>query len=471
MSTAINQALELAKHIKKLKLENKLDSWKPIPKHWEFLNSKNTKKGIIAGNRVGKTKSTMYELTCHLTGKYPQGWQGRKFNRPIKAWVVSMAYASIKDTLQADLFGPMGELGTGFIPKDCIVQELITMKSGMSGVIESARVRSAFGGNSFVKIWSGLQDRKDFQGAEIDVLVFDEEPKSDVHSECLMRLATSMAKNEALAMYSFTPLEGVTDLYKNLRNDPDVHIVSISMDDVPWLDKKTIESLLFGLPPHLANAKRHGIASVGTGQIFQFDPSEYSCESFEIPSHWPRMGGLDIGYNHPTGAVAIAWDRDSGTLYVYQEYKVKEKSAVEVARNLRSWGVQFATSHDAFNNTFQQGSSVADVFKDEGLHCFSAGREPWARIEKTRSLMSDGKMFIFSDRCPELMKEMQTYHSKTSESDHGKIRIHKVDEDVIDAFTHAVMFYEEAQLKGVLGKPTPNFVIKQWEPSNKKYGV
>ena len=171
------------------------------------------------------------------------------------------------------------------------------------------------------------------------------------------------------------------------------------------------------------------------------------------------------------GAVAIAWDRDSGTLYVYQEYKAKEKSAVEVARNLRSWGVQFATSHDAFNNTFQQGSSVADVFKDEGLHCFSAGREPWARIEKTRSLISDGKMFIFSDRCPELMKEMQTYHSKTSESDHGKIKIHKVDEDVIDAFTHAVMFYQEAQLKGVLGKPTPNFVIKQWEPSNKKYGV
>jgi len=40
----------------------------------------------MAANRVGKTMSGAAELAYHLTGLYPDWWQGRKFAEPIRAW-------------------------------------------------------------------------------------------------------------------------------------------------------------------------------------------------------------------------------------------------------------------------------------------------------------------------------------------------------------------------------------------------
>ena len=41
---------------------------------------------FLAANRVGKTEGVGgYELTCHLTGEYPDWWEGRTFDDPIEA--------------------------------------------------------------------------------------------------------------------------------------------------------------------------------------------------------------------------------------------------------------------------------------------------------------------------------------------------------------------------------------------------
>lgn len=462
---SLNEALKIAELLRQKKAENKLRDYVPIEQQKKFLDCKLKKKGLVAANRTGKSLTLMVEVTYHLTGRYPAWWTGVRFNRPIKMWLVGMSMPMVRDTLQRELFGPVAAIGTGLIPKYCIGDDSLVKKAGVPNAIDIAYINHISGGKSEIKFFSGDQDRKDFQGAAIDLVAFDEEPKKDIHDECMIRLATT----DGYALYSFTPLSGQTDVVNSLMSDPRAAIFSLSMDECPWLTQEIIERLLHGMSDMEKRARRYGIPATGSGQIFQFEESEYTCNSFEIPDHWPRIGGLDIGYNHPTGAVALAWDRDSDCLYVYQEYKAKEKSAVEVARTIRHWGIQFSTSHDAFNKSFQRGECTADIFKDEGLFCFSAGRDPWARIEKVRTMISSGRLYIFKDRCPELVKEMRTYHTRTSEA--GKITIYKVNEDLIDAFTHAVSEYEKAALKGSLGKQRPNFVIKQYEPPRNKYGI
>ncbi len=40
----------------------------------------------MAANRVGKTEGAGgYEMTCHLTGRYPHWWEGRRFSGPVRA--------------------------------------------------------------------------------------------------------------------------------------------------------------------------------------------------------------------------------------------------------------------------------------------------------------------------------------------------------------------------------------------------
>ena len=39
----------------------------------------------MAGNQLGKTLAGASEVAMHLTGLYPDGWEGLKFENPIVA--------------------------------------------------------------------------------------------------------------------------------------------------------------------------------------------------------------------------------------------------------------------------------------------------------------------------------------------------------------------------------------------------
>lgn len=56
------------------------------PKHMAFFaaGAKWQERCVCAANRIGKTEGIGgYELTCHLTGNYPDWWVGKRFFRPI----------------------------------------------------------------------------------------------------------------------------------------------------------------------------------------------------------------------------------------------------------------------------------------------------------------------------------------------------------------------------------------------------
>ena len=41
-------------------------------------------KALFGANRVGKTLTAAYEMTCHLTGRYPSWWKGRRGSKAPK---------------------------------------------------------------------------------------------------------------------------------------------------------------------------------------------------------------------------------------------------------------------------------------------------------------------------------------------------------------------------------------------------
>src|SRR5438477_1536738 len=90
-------------------------------KHLEFFRAglRCRERLFLAANRVGKTKGACYEDTLHLTGlydTYAPWWEGRRFSGPIKAWICGTTDEKIKETLQEELFGPVGHWGTGLVP-------------------------------------------------------------------------------------------------------------------------------------------------------------------------------------------------------------------------------------------------------------------------------------------------------------------------------------------------------------------
>src|SRR5277367_3925042 len=89
--------IKLAKAIK-VKLRNRISSYYPnegpcrrelYKRHLEFfrLGNEHRERAFLAANRVGKTEGVgAYETTLHLTGQYPDWWEGKRFPSAITAW-------------------------------------------------------------------------------------------------------------------------------------------------------------------------------------------------------------------------------------------------------------------------------------------------------------------------------------------------------------------------------------------------
>ena len=167
-----------------------------------------TERAAIAANRTGKTWGIGgYETTLHLTGEYPDWWEGRRFDRPTDIWVAGDTSETTRDIVQVTLMGELGMLGTGLVPADRIIGEP-TKRSGVPGAMDMALIRHASGGHSRVGFKSYDQGRRKFQGTARDVIWLDEEPPAEVYDECLVRLMT----RNGIMICTFTPLLGLSEV-------------------------------------------------------------------------------------------------------------------------------------------------------------------------------------------------------------------------------------------------------------------
>lgn len=170
---------------------------------------------MLAANRVGKTEGVGgYEMTLHLTGKYPPWWQGRRFDGPVSAWAAGDTSKTVRDIIQAKLLGPVGDFGTGLIPGDSIVGKP-TSKAGIGDAVEIIKVKHVAGGSSQLTLKSYMEGREAFQGTEQDIIWLDEEPPINIYTECLMRTMTT----NGMMMLTFTPLQGMSEVVLSFLQD------------------------------------------------------------------------------------------------------------------------------------------------------------------------------------------------------------------------------------------------------------
>ena len=211
---------------------NKIESYYPdsgplrrelYPKHMEFFEAGNIyrERLMLAANRIGKTEGCGgYETTLHLTGIYPKWWVGRRFSKPIKAWMAGKTNETARDILQAKMFGNVswdkgskGFSGTGLVPQhllgDC------TWRQGVSDLMDTIKVKHSSGGYSILGVKSYQQGRGSFEGTEQDLIWLDEEPPLEIYTECLIRTMTT----NGLIMLTFTPLDGMSQVVQSFLNE------------------------------------------------------------------------------------------------------------------------------------------------------------------------------------------------------------------------------------------------------------
>jgi phage terminase large subunit-like protein len=190
------------------------------PKHMEFFEAgaKYRERCAMAANRVGKTFGMGgYEMACHLTGRYPEWWIGKRFRVPVRAWACGKTNETTRDIVQNVLLGDIKHMGarkivdgSGMIPREYVRTGPgdITWKQGVADLVDTVKISHVSGGYSKLGLKSYQQGRGAFEGVAQHVIWDDEEPPLDVWSEQLMRLATT----KGIMMLTFTPLEGMSEV-------------------------------------------------------------------------------------------------------------------------------------------------------------------------------------------------------------------------------------------------------------------
>lgn len=428
---------------------HKMDFFEPYPKQQQFfdLGLMKRERALFAGNQLGKTYCGSYEMACHLTGDYPDGWLGRRFDRPIRAWAAGETSTLVRDVQQKYLCGEPGvedAFGTGMIPKAAFVDRP-SLARGVTDAYDTIQVRHKSGGISVLRFKSYEQGRAKFQGESLDVVWCDEEPPMDIYSEILTRTTAT----NGMVYCTFTPLKGRSGVVIRYLDEDSPERVSITMTiyDVPRFTDEERAARIAAYPAHEREARALGVPMMGEGRIFPLGQEAISEPMIEhIPAYWAKLWGVDFGIAHPFGAVLILWDKDNDVIHVHSAVRVSDQGPLQHAAAMKPIGESVPVAWPQDGTQRDKGSlePLAKQYRAHGLKML-ADHATWpdgsvsteAGIAEMLERMQTGRLKVAA-HLSDWFEEFNLYHRKDGQ-------IVKVKDDLLSATRIAIMMKRYAK--------------------------
>jgi len=319
---------------------------------------------------------------------------------------------------------------------------------GIPDLLDTIRVKHVSGGTSLIGLKSYATGREKFQGETLDWVWFDEEPPADIYTEGLTR--TNVGANPVWV--TFTHLQGVSTVVKRFLHEKsdDRYKVVMTIDDVQHYSDDEKKTIIASYPAHEAEARVKGIPVLGSGRVIPVAEEGIAIEQRDFPTHWPRIGGMDFGWDHPFAAVELVWDRDSDCVYVSRTHRLREASPIIHAATLRAWGkeLRWAWPRDGNRETLEGvGVALAPQYRDQGLNLLSefshyvegTGQKSVsveAGLIDILNRMQSGRFKIFK-HLTDWWEEFRLYHRKDGE-------VIKEGDDLMCATRYALMMLRHA---------------------------
>jgi hypothetical protein len=222
--------------------------------------------------------------------------------------------------------------------------------------------------------------------------------------------------------------------------------VQAGWDDVPHLSSEQKRALLSSYPEHERDARAKGVPMLGSGAVYPIDEARITCTPIAIPKHWPQIVGLDFGWDHPTAAARLAWDRDADVIYVTHCYRRAKEVPVIHAAAIKSWGawLPVAWPHDGLQHDKGSGVQLAQQYRDQGLKMLpeqashdEGGNGVEAGIMEILERMRTDRFKVFAG-LNDWFEEFRTYHRADGQ-------IVKERDDVMAATRYGVMMLRHAR--------------------------
>lgn len=178
---------------------------------------------------------------------------------------------------------------------------------------------------------------------------------------------------------------------------PGKWLTTAGWSDVPHLDEQTQQELLASTPPYLRAARSKGEPSLGAGAIYPIPVDEITVAPFPIPAWWPRVYGMDIGWNR-TAAVWGAWDRENDLIYLYTEHYrgQAEPSVHATAIKARGEWIPGVIDPASRGRAQKDGEQLITSYRELGLKLMPADNAVEAGLYAVWERLSTGRLKLFN---------------------------------------------------------------------------
>ena len=119
------------------------------------------------------------------------------------------------------------------------------------------------------------------------------------------------------------------------------HVTTMTIDDVAHFTAEEKARDHCELSGARAGGAHQGRADAWHRPHLSGPEESIAIEQRDFPQHWPRIGGMDFGWDHPFAAVELVLGSRCRRVYVTQCHRVREATPVLHAAAIRPWGICF----------------------------------------------------------------------------------------------------------------------------------
>ena len=343
--------LRLLNFLSEQERHNRYETYQPLTDQLPFHQSRAQVRGLIGGNRSGKTTAGQMEVQWYARGRHPY----RNVLAPNHGWIVALDNEVLEDVILPQLFT--------YLPEEMIKRYNRVMK-----VLELTN-------GSIIKFKSCESGAKKFQSAECRWIWFDEEPPKEIWDECLIRVGAGEPLDVWLTM---TPLDGMDWTWEELVNAQspgEIECFSASLLKNKYLlesEKKRLLMKYAGTEEE--KARIYGQYFHRSGLVYKgWNPQLHLCDPFPIPSDWPCIRVIDPHARKPS---AVVWGAVSpkNILYIVDELQDdKEYLFSELAEKIKEKDTNLRIVRSLIDPSSHQknmitGSDIQTELRDNGIY-------------------------------------------------------------------------------------------------------
>lgn len=426
----LSKQINALKTYKKLKEDNGILFYEPHPKQDAFHRAGEFKyRYVRTGNRFGKSHLGVGEDCAWALGYrpwYEEDDPARFAGIPRKS---NSILVLAQDWDQVNKIFTNFERGQAqgkfftFLPKDSIAEK---PKKSKSGVISEIKVKSHWGGIStitFDTVKSFMANPMGQESADWDAIHVDE----PIPKEMWIANSRGLIDRNGSAWFTCTPLSQawINDMFvprRRFREDPTKPIVNGSKwmitgstSDNPHLSKEAIEEFEATLTEAQKQCRLNGIPLSLEGIIYKefshdkhiYHKPPYGWEAVNMP---PEDYTIRVAIDpHPSTphAVLCAATAPTGQTFFFEELFEQMVAKMLCSRiNMILVGydpLYYLMDPAGFIENPTDGSSMAQVFDDEGLYVTKAPKDLQRGIIETKQALTERITTPAGKRVPRLM--------------------------------------------------------------------